>query len=101
METVRVMGFKTEKRIENEAYWAADQQRIDEVEGMKECKRRLLSHQKFLKILWEEKRIKKIKESSPGPLDYQNPNSNFVSTFQRKDKSYLKEYSYSFGKAPR
>jgi hypothetical protein len=35
----------------------------------------------FLKKLWEEKRLKKAFEASPGPNDYQKPLSKNVSTF--------------------
>jgi len=43
METVRNLGYKTEKRIENEAFWAADLQRINETLVKKECTGRVLS----------------------------------------------------------
>ncbi len=96
METVRHMGYRTDKRIESDAFWASDNQRIEEENARKECKYRLHLLQKNIKNMWEKRAIRKLKESSPGPLDYQTPYNNYVSTFGKR-----KEHAYSFNRAPR
>lgn len=95
METVKHLGYKTDKRIESEAFWAADRQRIEEEVSRKECQHRLQLLQKNIKGMWERRVIRRPKERTPGPLDYQTPYNNYVSTFKKK------EHCYSFTRTPR
>lgn len=64
------MGYRTDKRIESDAFWAADNQRIEEENARNNNKLRLHMLQKNIKNMWEKRAIRKHKESSPGPLDY-------------------------------
>jgi hypothetical protein len=95
METVRNLGYKTEKRIENEAFWAADLQRINETQVKKECTGRVLSLQQKLAKIWERRSVRRKLIMTPGPLDYQSPYSSNVTTFK------FKEHCYSFTRGPR
>lgn len=45
MEVVRFLSHKTDKKIENKAFWAADAQRIGEKIAMKKAKDKVASHQ--------------------------------------------------------
>lgn len=69
METVRALGYKTEKRIESDAFWAADQQRIDEATAMKDCKEKVVKLQQRLAKIWDKRAVRR-NLLQPGPNDY-------------------------------
>lgn len=44
IEQLRQLGYQYDKILCNEAFWAADKQRIDEREGRQRCKDVVRSH---------------------------------------------------------
>ena len=59
LEQLRQLGFKQDKILENEAFWAADRQRHDEKVGRQKCRSAVQSHQQSLRALWDKYREKK------------------------------------------
>lgn len=70
------MGFQQDKFIENEAFWAADKQRIDEATARKSNAKRVFSHQDKLKRMWlrhmENKKAPSAQFYLPGPGQYES-----------------------------
>jgi hypothetical protein len=78
---LRNLGYRQDKIIENEAFWAADKQRMDEQQAREENGKRVFNHKFRCEEIWRQ-HIEKQKSPErryylPGPGAYEI-NKNFI-----------------------